>query len=128
MEFYRAGDCFADLRTANEQRANKLSWREQLQIAAWTAKKKELVDAINNLWRHEGCWIPFYEEEWFPGYEDFLEDLQKLGYHVYLQTERRDDTPLSRFIITLDYTGGRETWEEWKRPIKEADEDARTDD
>ena len=30
-EFYQEGDCFCALKTANEQRANKDMWREELQ-------------------------------------------------------------------------------------------------
>jgi len=109
----------AGIKSAAEQRANQEMWRREQEVAGWRDTLTELTDAINNLWRSNGSYVLFWEEQWFPGYEDFLEEIQKLGYHVYLQTENRDDTPLSRFIITLDYTGGREKWEEWKRPIKE---------
>lgn len=107
-----------DIKSAAEQRANQEIWRREQEVAGWRATVAELTDAINNLWRSGGSYVLFWEEQWFPGYEDFLEKIQKLGYHVYLQTENRDDTPLSRFIITLDYTGGREKWEEWKRPTE----------
>lgn len=106
------------IKSAAEQRANQEIWRHEREVAGWRATVAELTDAINNLWRSGGSYVLFWEEQWFPGYEDFLEKIQKLGYHVYLQTENRDDTPLSRFIITLDYTGGREKWEEWKRPTE----------
>ena len=119
-KFYKSGDCFVELKTANEQRANKLNWREQLQIAAWNETRRNLIESINNLWRHEGSWVAFYEEEWFPGYEDFLEDLQKMGYHVSLQVEEAMNNPVSRFAITLDYTGGLEQWVEWQRPKEKA--------
>lgn len=117
-KFYEPGDCFVELKMANGQRANKLKWREQLQIAAWNETRRNLIEAINNLWRHEGSWVAFYEEDWFPGYEDFLEDLQKMGYHVFLQVEEAMNNPVSRFAITLDYTGGLEQWVEWQRPRK----------
>lgn len=104
------------IKSATEQRANQEIWRREQEVAGWKETVAELSDAINNLWRSGGSYVLFWEEQWFPGYEDFLEKIQKLGYHVYLQTEDRDETPLSRFIITLDYTGGREKWEEWQRP------------
>lgn len=111
------------IKPAEYQRAHQEIWRRKREVDGWKSTVAELIVAVNNLWRSNGSYVMFWEEQWFPGYEDFLEKIQKLGYHVYLQTENRDDTPLSRFIITLDYTGGREKWEEWKRPIKESNSD-----
>lgn len=112
-KFYEPGDCFVELKMANEQRTNKLKWREQLQIAAWRETKKDLIEAINNLWRHEGSWVAFCEEDWFPGYEDFLEDLQKMGYHVYVGSPERPNNQgrtQKRYRVYLKALPNKKEW------------------
>lgn len=84
-DFYQKGDCFPELKTASEQRANGDVWREQLQIQIWNQKRDEIYRAINELWKIKGlAWVNIWEEQWFSGIERFLSDLQEMGYHVYI--------------------------------------------
>lgn len=82
-EFYQAGDCFSELKTASEQRVNRPMWREQLQRKMWCKRRDEIMKAINELWMADGSWVNIWEEHGFPGIEQFMSDLQEMGYHVY---------------------------------------------
>ncbi len=84
-KFYKPGDCFPSLKTAKEQRDYGAQWREQLQIKLWQARRDDIIKAINKLWMSEELsWVNIWEEQWFPGIEQFLNDLQQMGYHVYV--------------------------------------------
>lgn len=112
-EFYQAGDCFSELKTANEQRVNKPMWREQLQRKVWCKRRDEIMKAINELWMADGSWVNIWEEWWFPGIENFLDDLQQMGYHVYVgSAERRDNQGLTqkRYCVYLDELPGKKEW------------------
>lgn len=74
-----SGDCFCVLKTANEQRENKSIWREQLQQKMWCKRRDEVMKAINELWMSDGSYVNIWEEWWFPGIENFLDDLQQMG-------------------------------------------------
>ena len=102
IEFYKIGDV-KGLTPGDEQRENK----EKLIIDAkrkyWVSCVDALVDRINQLWRLNK--VDFWEEEWFPGYNLFLQDIHKAGYYVYRgNPERRNAHGLTqkRFIISLD--------------------------
>lgn len=89
-KFYEPGDCFPLLKTANAQLANGEHWREQLRVKAWLARRNEIFKAINELWMTGNhSWVNIWEDWWFPGIEQFLSDLQKLGYHVYVGSPER---------------------------------------
>ena len=112
-EFYQAGDCFCALKTANEQRTNKSTWREQLQQERWRNRRDKIMKAINELWMNDGSWVNIWEEWWFPGIENFLYDLQQLGYHVYVgSAERRDNQGMTqkRYCVYLDELPGKKEW------------------
>ena len=112
--FYKPGDCFSLLKTANEQRANCKHWREQLLIKLWKARRDEIINAINDLWMHEkGSWVSIWEEHWFPGVEQFLRDIQEMGYHVYVGSpERRNNQGATqkRYCVYLDALPNKEEW------------------
>lgn len=113
-KFYEPGDCFPLLKTANEQRVNGDAWREHLQLQIWKKRRDEIFLAINELWKTKGrTWVNIWEEWWFPGIEQFLRDLQKLGYHVYVgSAERRDNQGMTqkRYCVYLDELPGKKEW------------------
>ena len=112
-EFYQAGDCFSELKTANEQRVNKPMWREQLQRKVWCKRRDEIMKAINELWMSDGSWVNIWEEWWFTGIENFLDDLQQMGYHVYVgSAERHDNQGMTqkRYCVYLDELPGKKEW------------------
>ena len=113
-KFYEPGDCFPLLKTANEQRVNGDAWREQLQLQVWRKKRDELLLAINELWKIKGCtWVNIWEEQWFPGIEQFLSDLQEMGYHIYAGSEECPEghgQKQRRFCVFLDSIPGKIEW------------------
>ena len=112
--FYKSGDCFPLLKTANEQIANGEQWREQLQIKAWQARRDEIFKAINELWMTgNGSWVNIWEDWWFPGIEQFLSDLQKMGYHVYVGSPERPNNQgmtQKRYRVYLEALPNKEEW------------------
>lgn len=112
-EFYQAGSCFCMLKTAKDQRFNKSIWREQLQREIWCKRLDEIMKAINELWINDGSCVNIWEEWWFPGIENFLNDLQQMGYHVYVgSSERRDNKGMTqrRYCVYLDELPGKKEW------------------
>ena len=103
IEFYKRGDC-EGLISAEKQLKNKDEWENNAKIEYWKSVKEAMIEKINQLWRLGGE-VDFYEEDWFPGYNLFLKDLQANGYHVYEGKEERKEifygTPQKRFIISL---------------------------
>lgn len=104
--FYEPGDCFPLLKTAQEQRSNGDAWRERLQLQIWRQNRDEIYAAINELWKIEGrAWVNIWEENWFPGIEKFLSDLQQMGYHVYVGSPERPNmqgTTQRRYCVYLE--------------------------
>ena len=109
-EFYKSGDCNTGglkgdgikLISAKVQSKNAKKLRDEQKIAYWESVKEATIDRINQLWRLNKVY--FWEEDWFPGYEEFLKDIQDSGYHVYVgDPERRDERGMTqkRFLITL---------------------------
>ena len=109
-EFYKSGDCNTGglkgdgikLISAKVQSKNAKKLRDEQKIAYWESVKEVTIDRINQLWRLNKVY--FWEEDWFPGYEEFLKDIQDSGYHVYVgDPERRDGRGVTqkRFLITL---------------------------
>ena len=109
-EFYKPGDCNTGglkgdgikLISAKVQSKNAKKLRDELKIEYWESVKEATIDRINQLWRLNKVY--FWEEDWFPGYEEFLKDIQDSGYHVYVgDPERRDGCGVTqkRFLITL---------------------------
>lgn len=114
MKFrYQSGDCFPTIRLAAEQKNSKAIWREEADKKRWTEIQNKIVNEINHLWVEDGRYISFWEQDWFPGYEDFLADLQLMGYHIYRgSAERRGNVGLSqdRFCIYLDALPDTKEW------------------
>lgn len=112
--FYKPGDCFPLLKTANEQRVNGEQWREQLQVKLWQARRDDIIKAINKLWMSkELSWVNIWEEQWFPGIEQFLNDLQQMGYHVYVgSAERMDNQGMTqkRYCVYLEALPDLKEW------------------
>lgn len=112
-EFYKEGDCFCALKTANEQRENKDMWRKQLQRKIWCKRRDEVMEAINELWMYDGSCVNIWEESWFPGIDDFLNDLQQIGYHVYVgSADRRDNQGMTqkRYCVYLSELPDKKEW------------------
>ena len=110
-EFYKSGDCNngglkgdgIKLISAEDQSEKAEKWKDELKIAYWESIKEATIDRINQLWRLRKVY--FWEEDWFPGYKEFLKDIQDNGYHVYVaDPERRDGRGMTqdRFLITLE--------------------------
>ena len=102
IEFYKSGDV-EGLTPGDEQRENKEKLLLDAKCKYWKSCVDALVDKINQLWRLNK--ISFWEEDWFPGYNLFLQDIHKAGYFVYRgDPERRNGCGLTqdRFIISLD--------------------------
>lgn len=102
---YQKGDCYPLMKTANEQRANKDQWREQAELKRWVTIRNEIMKAIDTLWERDGSYVNIWEEHWFPGIENFLEDLQTMGYHVYVGSPERPNNQgrtLKRYCVYLD--------------------------
>ena len=108
IEFYKRGDCVGII-TAEEQLKNKAKWEEEAKITYWKSVKEVMIDKINQIWRLGP--VDFLENDWFPGYNLFLMDLQANGYHVYEGNPIRVDGEMDkyfqpvfskRFIISLD--------------------------
>ena len=113
MDFYKSKDCFTDVRCADEQRNSKYIWREELSRKHWVSVRDAIIREINHLWLTDMSYVSFWEEDWFPGYEEFLEDLQQLGYHIYCgSSERRGNVGSTqrRFCIYLDALAGNVEW------------------
>lgn len=112
--FYEPGDCFPLLKTANEQRVNGDAWREHLQLQVWRKTRDEIFLAINELWKIKGrAWVNIWEEKWFPGIEQFLSDLQEMGYHVYVGDSGRPDnegTIQKRYCVYLEALPDTKEW------------------
>ena len=100
------GKRFYVIRSAKEQLENRDIWRKQVQEEEYNRIRKELVEQINQLWRLDKGWINFWESNWFPGTEDFLKDLQALGYHVYKDKGNFNQ----KYIISLDELSNRIEW------------------
>lgn len=113
-KFYEIGDCFPLLKTAKEQRDNGDEWRELLQLQIWRQRRDEIIKAINELWKTKGrAWINIWEEQWFPGIEQFLSDLQKVGYHVYVGSpERMNNQGMTqkRYCVYLEALPNTKEW------------------
>lgn len=102
IEFYKIGDV-KGLTPGDEQRKIKQKLILESKRRYWVSCVDALVDRINQLWRLDK--VDFWEEEWFPGYNLFLQDIHKAGYYVYRgNPERRDGCGLTqdRFIISLE--------------------------
>lgn len=112
--FYEPGDCFPLLKTANEQIANGEHWREQLQLKEWVARRSEIFKAINELWvTGNSSWVNIWEDWWFPGIEQFLIDLQKMGYHVYVGSPERPNNQgmtQKRYCVYLEALPDKKEW------------------
>ena len=107
-EFYKAGD-LTGLIPGDEQRANKEKLIDKAKRAYWQSCVDGLVHKINSLWKLNRFISPpgisFWEDEWFPGYDLFLQDIHKAGYYVYRgDPARKNGCGLTqkRFIISLD--------------------------
>lgn len=87
--FYNSGDCFTDIKTANEQRANKENWRKQVEIQKWVQARNAIVDCINTLWEYDNRYVLVWEKNWFPGIALFMEDLVQLGYLVHFNADKK---------------------------------------
>lgn len=95
--FYTEGDCFATIVTAAEQFENREE--ERREVARWGRFLEDLISDINELWRKDNEYLCVWKESWFPGIELFMNDLQKLGYHIYLG---ETSTGAVRYLISLD--------------------------
>ncbi len=112
-DFYQKGDCFPELKTANEQLSNKDSWREQAKMKEWVRIKRGLFDCINRLWENDNSWVDVWEDYWFPGIEQFMEDLQAMGYHVYAGSDaylEGNSQKQRRFCVYLNPIPGKAEW------------------
>lgn len=127
-EFYKSGDCNTGglkgngikLMSAARQSENAEKWRDEQKIVYWESVKEATIDRINQLWRLKTVY--FYEEDWFPGYKEFLKDIQDNGYHVYVaDAERRGGCGMtqSRFLITLEPSADPRYVNEWTYKPKE---------
>ena len=109
-EFYKSGDCNTrglkgdgiKLISAAKQSENAEKWRDEQKIAYWESVKSATIDRINQLWRLNTVYL--WEEDFFPGYKEFLKDIQDSGYHVYADSARRGGCGMTqkRFLITLE--------------------------
>lgn len=112
-KIYESGECFAELKTANEQRMNKLIWREQAMLKHWREVRNQIMEQVNRLWTVDNSWVSIWEEQWFPGIEAFLRDLQKMGYHVYIGSAERPNNQgqtQNRYCVYLDELPDRKEW------------------
>ena len=109
-EFYKSGDCNngglkgkgIKLISAANQSENAEKWKDEQKIAYWESVKEAIIGHINQLWRLNTVYL--WEEDWFPGYKEFLKDIQDSGYHVYVgDSARRGGCGMTqnRFLITL---------------------------
>ena len=100
-EFYKANACRTALMPAVEQVANAESYRDTAKIRYWSSVKSALINSINQLWRLGH--VEFWEEDWFPGHEVFIEDVKALGYMVEKRSARRNECGLTQdyYKITL---------------------------
>jgi hypothetical protein len=107
IEFYKTGD-IEGLTPGDEQRANKEKLIEESKREYWKSFVEASVGKINQLWRLGGK-LDFWEEDWFPGYNLFLQDIHKAGYFIYQgEPARRNAHGLTqkRFIISLEPIAG----------------------
>lgn len=106
-EFYKANDCTVntdgrkELMSAEKQLANAEQYRDAAKIAFWNTVKHGVINSINHLWRSGH--VEFWEEDWFPGYEVFIEDVKALGYVVEKGSARRNECGMTQdyYRITL---------------------------
>lgn len=95
---------FGTVMTAQYQLENRDRWRENARKTRWSHIKGRLIAKIHRLWETDGSYVNFWEEDWFPDTEEFLDELQGLGYHVYSDLGRPNNSgpTQKRYIITLD--------------------------
>lgn len=104
----KTNDDSSDIMSAEYQLNNRDKWREDARKTRWSNIKKCLISKIHQLWKTDGSFVNFWEEDWFPDTEKFLDELQDLGYHVYSDFSRPNNSgpTQKRYIITLDPMNG----------------------
>lgn len=106
-EFYKSNDCILNtnggtaLMSAKKQLANAEKWQDAAKLKYWNSVKFAIIDSINQLWRLKH--VEFWEEDWFPGHEIFIEDIKAAGYVVESRSARRNECGLTQdyYKITL---------------------------
>ncbi len=106
-EFYKTNDCINNtngenaVMSAEVQLAKAEDYRDAAKITYWNSVKSAMISSINQLWRLGH--VTFWEEDWFPGHEVFIEDIKALGYVVVSGSARRNECGLTQdyYRITL---------------------------
>lgn len=120
--FYESGDCFSKVYTAAYQRGHKDEWRKKTDTERWTTIRDDIYNRINLLWHRGILHVSIYENEWFPGFEMFLKDLQTAGYHVYIGDRNcppNSTVMMSRICVYLDPIPNVKEWDEQVDSVSE---------
>lgn len=99
---------------AADQRAKAPFFRKELELKRIEEYKESIINEVNRLWLLKEVHI--WEEDWFDGLDNFLDEIQNAGYYIYLDTGRKNGCGQTQsfYIITLDKKNGY-----YKRRIEE---------
>ena len=107
-EFYKTNDCINNtngekpVMSAEMQIAKAEEYRDAAKITYWNSVKSAIIDSINQLWRLGQ--VEFWEEDWFPGHEIFIEDVKALGYVVNIRMARRNECGSTQHYYEITLT------------------------
>ena len=92
--------------TAAEQREKAPFFKKELELKRIKEYKENIVNKINKLWLFREVHI--WEEDWFDGLDDFLDEIQDAGYYIYFDTGRKNGCGQTQsfYIVTLNKKNG----------------------
>lgn len=87
---------------AAEQRAKAPALRKDMELKRIAEYKEKIISQINRLWLIGS--ITLWEEDWFDGIDEFLDEIEWAGYHIYSDSGRKGGMGSTQkcYIITLN--------------------------
>lgn len=93
--------------SAAYQLENRDRWQAEAEAARHREIKTRLTSDVEHLWCQNGSYAELWEEDFFPDAAKFLDELQDLGYHVYISSSRRNNSGRTqlRYLISPEPLG-----------------------
>ena len=91
---------------AAEQREKAPALRKDMELKRIAEYKEYIISRINKLWLNDS--VTLWEEDWFDGIDEFLDEVEQAGYYIYSDSGRKGGMGSTQkcYIITLNIKHG----------------------